>query len=144
MQKLTDIDTQIIEALRKDARQPNKAMASKIGVSEETVRRHVHQMVKSGALQFHVNVSAEALGMPVSALINVQVTPGYDNLLERFVSKDRIRVIRVYEIVDGNQVYVITAATLQVAAEAVMHIREAEEVENVTITFLYPNREHRI
>jgi len=75
MQKLTDIDLQIIEALRKDARQSNKAMASNIGVSEETVRRHVHAMVKSEELQFDVSVSAEALGLPVAALINVEVPP---------------------------------------------------------------------
>ncbi len=73
--QLTDTDLQIIEALRKDTRQPNNKMATAIGVSEETVRRRVHTMMELGVLQFHVNVSAEALGMPVSALINVKVHP---------------------------------------------------------------------
>lgn len=147
MQKLTDTDTQIIDALRKNARQSNKEMAEKIGVSEETVRRHVHAMVKSEALQFDVSVSAEALGLPIQALINVEVPPDAEgNLLENFgsIHPERIHVKRIYETVEGHQVYEIAAETLHAASEAVMHLRLNLVVIDATITFLYPNADHRI
>ena len=140
--QLTDTDLQIIEALRKDARQPNNKMATAIGVSEETIRRRVHTMVKSDVLRFHVNVSAEALGMLVSALINVEVPPdSSDNLLENCPS---IYVKRVHDTVEGHQIYEIAARDLEAAGAAVSDLRTNPEVTDATITFLHTDSEHRI
>ncbi len=140
--QLTDTDLQIIEALRKDARQTNKAMATSIGVSEETIRRRVHTMVESDVLQFHVNVSAEALGMPVSALINVEVHPSSpDNILEDYPS---VHVKRVHDTVEGHQVYEIAARDLEAAGAAVSHLRMNPDVIDATITFLHTTGDHRI
>lgn len=142
MATLTDTDLQIIDALRKDARQPNGRMAVRIGVSEETIRRRVLAMIKSGVMQFHIDVSAEALGMPIQALINVEVPPDSDdNLLDNF---RLIHVKRIHETVEGHQVYEIAAGTLEAAAGAVMHLRSNMAVAKATITFLHPNGDHRI
>lgn len=144
MQKLTDTDIQIIEALRIDARQSNKGMALKMGVSEETVRRRIHAMVKSGVLQFDVNVSAEALGMPVSALI--AVTFGSDgaisnNLLE---TRPNIYVQCVHNTLDGGQIYQIAAKTLADPRAATIALKANPQVVDATITLLFPNGDHRI
>lgn len=142
MQQLTDADLQIIEELRKDARQPNRRMAAVVGVSEETVRRRIHTMTASGVLQFHIDVSAEAVGMPVSALINVKVHPhSPDNLLEDWLS---VRVKGVHDTVEGHQIYEIAAQNLEAAGAAVSDLRSNPQVIDATITFLYPNSEHRI
>jgi len=139
---LTYTDLQIIEELRKDAQQSSKRMADAIGCSEETVRRRVIAMTRSGALQFHVGVSAEALGMPIQALINVEASPHKnDNLLEKC---HHVHVKQIFLGLDGNQVYEIAAKTLRDAGVAVIHLRTDPKVTTATITFLYPNGDHRI
>ncbi len=142
MQKLTDIDLQIIEALRKDARSTKKRIALTMDVSEETVRRRVQQMVKSGVLQFDVNVSAEALGMPVQALINVEVDPrSVVNILDH---SQHAHVRQIHDTVEGHQVYDIASPTLEKASLALLQVKSHPAVTRATITFLYPNGDNRI
>lgn len=142
MQKLAHTDLQIIEVLRKDARQTSKAMAAKVGGGEETMRRRIHQMVESGILKFTVDVSAEALGMPVQALIDVEGNfTTTDDLLAGFRS---IHVTKIYDTVEDHQLYEIASPDLRNAADALTYMKSHATVTKATITFLYPNDTHRI
>lgn len=142
MQHLTDTDFQIIEELRKDAQQPNHQIATVIGVSEETVRRRVLAMISTGVLQFNIDVSAEALGMPVSALINVKLPPDSNEC--QLTNSGSLYVKRVHDTVEGHQVYEIAAKDLGAAGAAMTDLRSNPQVTDATITFLYPNGDHRI
>jgi len=119
-------------------------MAATIGVSVETVRRRVQQMVESGALQFDVNVSAEALGMPVQALINTEVIPDAqgNDFLSMFSTE--VRVIRFHQTITGEQIYEIGASDIPVVSGALAYLRGIPSVKSVTVTFLYPNGDHKI
>ncbi len=140
--QLTDTDLQIIEALRKDARQTNKAMAPSIGVSEETIRRRVHMMVESDVLQFHIDVSAKALDAPVSALITVEVDFGVDpDLMEidNFVHK-----VKAYETINGTRIYEVATYTHEAIYSAITYLRGMMGVRKASAVFLHTLGDHRI
>ncbi len=142
MQKLTDKDTQIIEALRKDPRSTNKGMALTMGVSEETVRRRVNQMVESGALQFDVNVSAEALGMPVSALVNIEVDFGVDPDLMKIANY--VHTAKTYETINGTRIYEVAAYTNESLYSAITYLRGMMGVRKASAVLLHTKGDHRI
>src|SRR3546814_15221282 len=71
---MDDTDRRLIAELRGDARLPVATLAARLGVSRATVRSRMDRLVADGVIQgFTVRLGAEADGMPVRAVMMIEV-----------------------------------------------------------------------
>ncbi len=71
---LDEIDTRIVEELRKDGRMPNNALAEAVGIAPSTCHNRVRSLRDSGAIRgIHADVSPSWLGRPIQAMISVRI-----------------------------------------------------------------------
>ena len=77
MGKLDDIDIEMIELLRADARLSVPALASRIGIGRATAYNRFDRLVEEGTIErFTAVVAPAALGLHVAALVQVNVDQG--------------------------------------------------------------------
>lgn len=72
---LDEIDQKIISYLQYDGRMPFTTIASKLNITETTVRRRVKQLVDSEKMQIVAIVKPEDLGWNEAAMIGISVVP---------------------------------------------------------------------
>ena len=71
---MDDTDRRLIAELRGDARLPVATLAARLGVSRATVRSRMDRLVADGVIQgFTIRLGAEADGMPVRAVMMIEV-----------------------------------------------------------------------
>lgn len=74
--ELDAIDRALLRELQNDARQTNRDLAAKTGVSPSTSLERVRLLRERGLITgYHVALYLEAVGRPVQALISVRVRP---------------------------------------------------------------------
>ncbi len=71
--KLTDLDRQIIAALKEDGRVPFARLARELNVATSTVRQHYERLVERGIVRVTAVTDPWALGYQVMALIGLKV-----------------------------------------------------------------------
>lgn len=77
-------DIRIITALQKNGKSTNSAIATKLGVSEETVRRRVNRLMDADLLQIVAVPDRAAFGFHCEVFIFVNATPNrIDEVAER-------------------------------------------------------------
>lgn len=68
------LDQQIITQLKENARKSNLAIARDVGVSEGTIRKHIHDLKEKGIIQrFTIDVKSDA-----TALVELKTDPNID------------------------------------------------------------------
>ncbi|MBB6627541.1 Lrp/AsnC family transcriptional regulator [Nocardioides sp. KIGAM211] len=73
---LDDIDQRLVRELASDARVPNNTLASRAGIAPSTCSLRLQRLREIGAIRgFHADISTEALGLPIQAMIAVRVQP---------------------------------------------------------------------
>ncbi len=81
MMKIDDIDLQIIDILRTDARTPYTEIARRLGISEATVRRRIKNLEERGVIAGYTAVVEPAkMGFSTVAMVGINTTP--DSFLE--------------------------------------------------------------
>lgn len=70
-----EIDYQIIQVLRKDARMSSSRVAKEIGINERTARRRMDSLFESGALRISVVCEPSAFGYNHIVDVNMIVPP---------------------------------------------------------------------
>lgn len=74
---LDHIDRRLMEELRRDARTPNNVVAERLGIAPSTCSMRLKRLRDAGAIRgFHADLSPDALGLPIQAMIAVRVQPG--------------------------------------------------------------------
>ncbi len=74
MTKLDAVDLDLLRALSHDPRATVVALAEKLGLSRNTVQARMSRLEKNGAfLSYERTLSAEALGFPIEAFLQVTV-----------------------------------------------------------------------
>lgn len=74
MTKLDAVDLDLLRALSHDPRATVVALAEKLGLSRNTVQARMGRLEKNGAfLSYERTLSAEALGFPIEAFLQVTV-----------------------------------------------------------------------
>jgi DNA-binding Lrp family transcriptional regulator len=85
---LDRIDFEILEALQHDARLSNKELAARVGLAPSSCLLRVRALTTHGVVSgVHAQVSPEALGIGVQALIAVRLVQ---------TSRDAFRALRAY------------------------------------------------
>ncbi len=71
---LDETDVAILRALAKDGRLPNNALAAAVGIAPSTCLGRVRALRERGIIRgFHADVDPAAFGLPLQALIAVQL-----------------------------------------------------------------------
>lgn len=115
---LTPLDLQILQALRRDARIPNNALAAQVGVAPSTCHTRVRKLERDGVIRgYHAEVDLEALGTPLQAMVSVRVRAGARHLLRDFTGRMTARpeVLDVYFLagVDDFLVHLAVASATE-------------------------------
>ena len=80
------IDRQILDALRKNSRLPMKKLAEQVFLSPPAVASRIERMQEEGLiLGFHAEVDIEKLGYPLTAYVNLSMTPDKRKEFSAFV-----------------------------------------------------------
>jgi DNA-binding Lrp family transcriptional regulator len=79
-------DASIVAALQADARQTNRALATKAGLAPSTTLNRVRDLENRGVIRgYHADIDLAALGRDLQALVFVRLQPKNDETVTRFV-----------------------------------------------------------
>ena len=87
--KLDTIDCSIIVELQRNPRQSNRKIGQLLGLSAETVRRHIDEMVSSGAVDLTAIPIPIEMGQFAHALVRLHVAPRDADEIARRVARYR-------------------------------------------------------
>jgi Lrp/AsnC family transcriptional regulator for asnA, asnC and gidA len=126
--ELDEVDYQILEFLRKDARTPFTEVGKNLGVSDATIHVRVKKMIDEGIIhKFTVEVNDEALGN-ITGLVLINVDPGY---LEEVATKvvESEKVSEIYEVHGSTDLIAkITADDLTDIRSTILDIRDTPNI----------------
>ena len=77
MAVLDDVDSRLIDLLRRNGRMSNIELARELGVSEGTVRRRFRALVDEEIVRVVAVADASKLGRRTSALVGLKVAPAF-------------------------------------------------------------------
>ena len=123
---MDDLDREILNILRRDARTPYTEIADRVGTSEGTVRNRVERMVESGVIdRFTVSTRTGNVKAMIEITVDVDVHTG--GLTEEFAEWKRVDFVWQ---VSGEEdiVLVVDAADTDDLNGLISRAREREEV----------------
>ena len=123
---MDDLDREILNILRRDARTPYTEIADQVGTSEGTIRNRVERMVESGVIErFTVSTRTGNVKAMIEITVDVDVHTG--GLTEEFAEWKRVDFVWQ---VSGEEdiVLVVDAADTDDLNELISRAREREEV----------------
>lgn len=125
---MDDIDRQILDVLRRDARTPYTEIADRIGTSEGTVRNRVDQLVEDGVIE-RFTISTQTGNVKAMVEIGIDVNARTEGLTDRLASWDEVDFVWH---VSGEEdiVLVIDAADTSSLNDLITQARELPEVES--------------
>ncbi|MFW6384807.1 MAG: Lrp/AsnC family transcriptional regulator [Halodesulfurarchaeum sp.] len=123
---MDDLDREILDVLRRDARTPYTEIASRIGVSEGTVRNRVDRLVDDGVIE-RFTVSTHTGNVKAMVEIGVAVDVDTHAVSDRMVEWDEVDFVWQ---VSGEEdiVLVVDAIDTDTLNDLITQAREQEEV----------------
>ena len=70
-----NLDSLIVQILKKDGRASNAHIARALGVSEGTVRRRLKMLIDGGVVHVNVSLDPAKMGLTTEAIIGLEVDP---------------------------------------------------------------------
>ena len=123
---MDDLDREILDILRRDARTPYTVIADRIGVSEGTVRNRVDRLVEDDIIE-RFTVSTRTGNVKAMVEIEVAVDVDTHSLADRMVAWDEVDF--VWQVSGEHDiVLVVDAADTDGVNELITQAREQEEV----------------
>ena len=143
--KLDRIDFDILAELQRQGRVSNKELAEANEISPSTCLERVRRLKTEGAITgFHADVSPEALGIEVQALISVRLKQhahiAFDRLMQETLANEE--VVAVY-LLAGAQDFLVHVATSDVAhlrSVVVDKFTTRDDVEHVETSLIFEYR----
>jgi len=125
---MDDLDRQILDVLRRDARTPYTEIADRIGTSEGTVRNRVDQLVEDGVIE-RFTISTQTGNVKAMVEIGIDVNAQTEGLTDRLA--DWSQVDFVWHV-SGEEdiVLVVDAADTSTLNDLITKARELQEVES--------------
>lgn len=123
---MDELDREILDILRRDARTPYTEIANKVETSEGTIRNRVERLVESGVIErFTVATRTGNVRAMIDVGVDVNVSTG--DLTERLVEYEEIDLVWQ---VSGEEdiVLVVDAADTKDLNELITQVRELDEV----------------
>ncbi|APW96442.1 AsnC family transcriptional regulator [Halobiforma lacisalsi AJ5] len=123
---MDDLDRQILDILRRDARTPYTEIADEIGTSEGTVRNRVERMMDDGVIE-RFTISTRTGNVQAMLEISVAVDVDTNAVSERMAQWEEVDLVWM---VSGEQdiVLVVDAADTRGVNDLITKARDQEEV----------------
>jgi DNA-binding Lrp family transcriptional regulator len=109
-----EVDRRILHELAADARQPNNALAERVGIAPSTCLGRVRALRERGVIRgYHADVDPVALGRPIQAMIAVRLQSHARGHISDFAAKVAAlpEVLNVFFLAGAVDFYVHIAAT---------------------------------
>jgi DNA-binding Lrp family transcriptional regulator len=135
---MDDLDREILNILRRDARTPYTEIADRVGTSEGTVRNRVERMTDDGIIE-RFTVATRTGNVKAMIEIGVAVDVNTNEMSERLADWEQVDFVWQ---VSGEEdvVLVVDAADTQGVNELITRARELEEVERSTTRLILDER----
>ncbi len=98
---LDRIDVGIIEALQNDGRLSNKELAARVGLAPSSCLERVRRLERDGVLTgYHAEVSPDALGIGLQALVTVELADQSKGAITDFMAHvaDQPEIVALYNL----------------------------------------------
>ncbi|MCQ5376531.1 MAG: Lrp/AsnC family transcriptional regulator [Candidatus Methanomethylicia archaeon] len=106
MRVLDELDSKIIDALRKDGRASYRNLAIQVGISNVAVRDRINKLMKEGYIRgFYALVDSKMVGKNVSVLFEITSNPVDISRVANELSKCE-EVTRIYEKAGNSQLII--------------------------------------
>lgn len=133
--KLDDKDKQILNMLQENARTSYIQIASKLRISEATVRYRVKNMIENGVIsRFTVLLDPKKIGYPVTGILLVKITPEhFDEAAKQISDLTEIRHV-LQNTGDYNIVAVARARNLEHLADLRKRVELIHGVKELSLS----------
>jgi len=123
---MDDLDREILDILRRDARTPYTEIADQVGTSEGTIRNRVERMVESGVIErFTISTRTGNVKAMIEITVDVDVHTG--GLTERFAEWEQVDF--VWQVSGEEDIVLVVDATDTGALnDLISRARELDEV----------------
>ncbi len=123
---MDDLDRQILDILRRDARTPYTEIADKVGTSEGTVRNRVEQLVEDGVIE-RFTIATRTGNVKAMIEISVDVNVHTEGVTEEMADWEEVDF--VWQVSGEEDIVVVAdAADTSNLNELITRARELEEV----------------
>ena len=131
----------LLRELQKDARQPNKALAAKIGVAPSTCLERVRELQASGVIRgFRAVVDPASVGRPMEAILSIQQRAAQREAVESLLDDCAARpeTVRVMALT-GTTDFIVHVAVRDMThlRDLVWSIIERREVARVQSSLVF-------
>ena len=83
--ELDKLDIAILDALQRDGRLTNAALAERVGLSQSACSRRLDNLEKSGVVRgYHARLSNDALGHNLTAIVHISLSGQFEKSLAEF------------------------------------------------------------
>lgn len=134
--KIDDIDRKILNALQRDAAQPQRALADQVGLSQNACWRRLNRLQEAGIIKGHtIRLDATELGLPLTVFMMIRTRNHSKSWLESF----RREVLAIPQVIDmyriaGEYDYIlkVVARDMNGFDHVYQRLIDKLELENVT------------
>ncbi|QCC46923.1 Lrp/AsnC family transcriptional regulator [Halobellus limi] len=135
---MDDLDRQILDILRRDARTPYTEIASQVGTSEGTVRNRVERLTEEGVIE-RFTVSTRTGNIKAMIEVSVKVDVDTTEITEQMTEWDQVDFVWQ---VSGEEdvVLVVDAADTRAVNQLITRARELDEVKNTKTRLILDER----
>jgi DNA-binding Lrp family transcriptional regulator len=135
---MDDLDRQILDILRRDARTPYTEIAEQVGTSEGTVRNRVERLLDDGIIE-RFTVSTRTGNIKAMIEVSVKVNVHTTEISETMAEWDQVDFVWQ---VSGEEdvVLVVDAADTGAVNQLITRAREMDEVENTKTRLILDER----
>ncbi len=135
---MDDLDREILDVLRRDARTPYTEIADDLGVSEGTVRNRVERMTSEGIIE-RFTVATRTGNVKAMIEVNVKVDVDTHRVSEKIAGWDEVDFVWQ---VSGEEdvVLIVDAADTRGVNDLITQARELEEVQETKTRLILDER----
>ncbi|RLM57125.1 Lrp/AsnC family transcriptional regulator [Halobellus sp. Atlit-31R] len=135
---MDELDRQILDILRRDARTPYTEIAAQVGTSEGTVRNRVERLTDDGVIE-RFTVSTRTGNIKAMIEVSVKVDVDTTDITEQMTEWDQVDFVWQ---VSGEEdvVLVVDAADTQAVNDLITRARELDEVKNTKTRLILDER----
>jgi len=134
--KISGLDYRIIDALREDARKPEKLVADELGVSPKTVHKHLERMRREGSIVLMTLFRANATP-DIFSLFHIEISKNADRreLSAHLLARHRPHILDVQTIESEPYLFVsnVWVKTLKELNEVRNRLEKEKAIESVEV-----------
>ena len=130
---LDRIDIAILNALQKDGRMSNAALAEAVGLSQSACSRRLDNLEKSGAIRgYHARLSNAALGHQMTAIVHISLSGQFEKTLSDFeAAVKRCPNVLSCHLMSGEDDYLVTVMARDLADFERIHKEQLSRLPGV-------------